>query len=153
MLIKVTAQSSALKKTSQRFVFQMHQSDIYPQPKEAGDLDINLKRGTGDDDFLKILKESLPKITKIAKPDIIFVVGGCDPLSGDPLAGLRMTPAGIVKRDEIDYRLHCEEKNSNRIYVGWWIQQRCLEVTNTKASRNILTKYNSKSRPAARKPI
>lgn len=77
----------------------MHQGDIYPHPKEVGDLDIRLKRGTGDEEFLKILEISLPKITKLSKSDIIFVVSGCDPLIGDPLAGLEMPPAGIVKRD------------------------------------------------------
>lgn len=83
------------------FCFSMHQGSIYPIPKETGDLDIALKRRTGDDEFLEILKNELPKITKKSKPDMVFVVGGCDPLDGDPLAGLKMTPAGIVKRDQM----------------------------------------------------
>ena len=55
----------------------------------------------GDVEYLKILAENLPDLFQRAQPDICFIIGGCDPLSGDPLAALEMTPAGIVARDEM----------------------------------------------------
>ena len=81
------------------YTFSMHQRDIYPIPKEKSDLDVNLESGTGDEAFLKILAANLPKLFAAAKPDIVFIVAGCDTLKGDPLASLEMTVDGIVRRD------------------------------------------------------
>ena len=81
------------------FTFSMHQGNIYPIPKEVGDLDVELSGGMQDEEYLEILAEHLPKILDDSQADICFIVGGCDPLDGDPLAGLKMTADGIVKRD------------------------------------------------------
>ena len=74
-------------------------------PKERGDLDVELVAGTGDKKILEILETRLPEIIDQSKPDIVFVVGGCDPLEQDPLASLKMSLKGIVKRDQliVDY--------------------------------------------------
>jgi len=83
------------------FTFSMHQDNIYPIPKESGDLDVELSDGMEDEEYLNILAQHLPQILGDADADICFIVGGCDPLDGDPLAGLKMTHAGIVKRDHV----------------------------------------------------
>ncbi len=83
------------------FAFSMHQGNIFPVPKEIGDLDIELDAGMGDEEYLEILAENLPDLFKRSQPDICFIIGGCDPLSGDPLAALEMTAGGIVTRDEM----------------------------------------------------
>lgn len=81
------------------FTFSMHQRDIYPVPKEKSDLDIELEAGADDETFLRILSENLPALFERARPDIVFLVAGCDTLAGDPLASLKMTEKGIVRRD------------------------------------------------------
>lgn len=81
------------------FTFSMHQDNIYPIPKEVGDWDVELASGMDDTEYLQILSDCLPKLFRDAKPDICFIVGGCDTLQGDPLAGLNMSHQGIVKRD------------------------------------------------------
>ena len=81
------------------FTFSMHQADIYPIPKERSDLDVDLLDGDGDEQVLRLLAEHLPDLFEKAKPDIVFVVAGCDMLDGDPLASLTMTLEGIVERD------------------------------------------------------
>lgn len=83
------------------FTFSMHQGDIYPIPKARSDLDIDLDEGTGDKEFNQILAKNLPELFETAKPDIVFIVGGCDTLKNDPLAGLMMTHNGIVERDNM----------------------------------------------------
>ncbi len=83
------------------FTFSMHEGDIYPIPKATGDLDIELRAGLGDDAYLKKLREVLPDVLDQARPDIVFLLGGADVLAGDPLARLKMTPAGLVQRDAI----------------------------------------------------
>ena len=81
------------------FTFSMHQGDIYPFPKPASDLDIALDPETDDDTYLKILDQTLPDLFNRFTPDIVFYLAGCDTMSEDPLANLKMTPVGIIKRD------------------------------------------------------
>lgn len=83
------------------FTFSMHQGDIYPIPKEVSDLDVELNAGVGDDQFIATMEQHLDDVFKRAGADICFIVGGCDPLAGDPLASLQMTHEGIKKRDAI----------------------------------------------------
>lgn len=90
-----------LDKDDATLTFSMHQGNIYPIPKETGDLDVELSPGMGDREYMEILNKHLPKVLDEAKADICFIVGGCDPLKGDPLASLEMTPEGIVKRDQL----------------------------------------------------
>ena len=81
------------------FTFSMHQRDIYPIPKERSDLDVALESGAGDEEFLDILRPHLSALLRDARPDIVFLVAGCDTLAGDPLASLSMTEQGIAERD------------------------------------------------------
>lgn len=83
------------------FTFSMHQGNIYPVPKEVGDLDVELESGTGDEGYMNVLLKHLDGLLDESDADICFIVGGCDPLDGDPLASLRMTTAGIVERDHV----------------------------------------------------
>jgi len=88
----------------------MHQDDIYPIPKEIGDLDVELSSGMKDEQYLEIMAEHLPGILDESEADICFIVGGCDPLDGDPLASLKMTAEGIVKRDHAIIQA-CQQRN------------------------------------------
>jgi len=81
------------------FTFSMHQGDIYPIPKSTSDRDVEMRDGDGDEQFLAVLEEHLDDIIETADADICFIVGGCDPLDGDPLASLTMTEQGIAERD------------------------------------------------------
>ena len=81
------------------FTFSMHQGDIYPVPKETSDLDVELPAGTGDERYLGVLAEHLPAVVARAEPDIVFLQAGADTLDGDPLAALRMSHEGVVRRD------------------------------------------------------
>jgi len=92
------------------YTFSMHQGNIYPIPKSTSDRDVELKAGDGDEQFLTVLNEHLAEIIKLADADICFIVGGCDPLDGDPLAGLTMTPQGIAQRDALIVKRCVENK-------------------------------------------
>lgn len=92
------------------FTFSMHQGDIYPNPRETSDLDVELVAGTNDEAFLKTLDQHLEAVLEKADADICFIVGGCDTLREDPLAALEMTQSGIVTRDERIVRA-CRDRN------------------------------------------
>ncbi len=81
------------------FTFSMHGKNNYPFRKEQSDLDIELPDGTGDEDYLKILKENLPKLIKERNPDFIFYLSGVDILKSDKLGKLSCTVAGCKERD------------------------------------------------------
>lgn len=82
------------------YCVSLHQGDIYPIPKEKGDWDLELEAGTDDQKYLKVVEQILAEaFEKAGEPEIVFYQAGCDPLETDPLASLKMTKAGIVKRD------------------------------------------------------
>ncbi len=83
------------------FTFDMYQRDIYPWPKKMNDLDVPLPRGVDDEAYLAKLEKYLPIIFDRAHPDIIFLQAGVDSLEGDPLADMRLTIDGIIRRDEM----------------------------------------------------
>lgn len=81
------------------FTFSMHGRNNYPFKKERSDLDIPLHDGTGDEEYLKILKETLPELIKQQQPDFIFYLSGVDIISTDKLGKLGCTVDGCKKRD------------------------------------------------------
>ena len=87
------------------FTFSMHGKSNYPFKKETSDLDIALPDGTSDDVYLKILKETLPKLIETEKPDFIFYLSGVDIVDTDKLGKLSCSIQGCKKRDEIVFEL------------------------------------------------
>jgi histone deacetylase 11 len=81
------------------YSFSMHQGSIFPSPKLDGDRDISLPDGMGDDAFLATLSSALDEVMAAAQPALIVHVAGSDVLSDDPLAGLAMSAAGLLRRD------------------------------------------------------
>ena len=82
------------------FTFSIHGASNYPFKKEKSDLDIALKKGTGDTDYLSILQETLPKLLSEVRPDFIFYLCGVDVIATDKLGTLGLTVTGCKKRDE-----------------------------------------------------
>lgn len=81
------------------FTFSMHGSEIYPEKKEEGSLDIALPPGTGDGAYLPVLRHELPRVMDKFRPDFAVYVAGADVYRADLLGGLGLTMAGIKKRD------------------------------------------------------
>ncbi|MEW7289215.1 histone deacetylase family protein [Aquimarina sp. 2304DJ70-9] len=81
------------------FTFSMHGANNYPFKKENSDLDIELPDQINDEEYLKTLKEALPKLIKDQKPDFMYYLCGVDILSTDKLGKLGCTVAGCAERD------------------------------------------------------
>jgi acetoin utilization deacetylase AcuC-like enzyme len=88
------------KDSPEVFTFSMHGAKNYPLFKETSNLDIELADGTGDEEFLETLEQALPRIF-MHNPDVIFYLGGADPYEKDKLGRLKLTQAGLMRRDEI----------------------------------------------------
>lgn len=83
------------------FVFSMHGKKNYPFYKPPSDLDIELDDGTGDEMYLAILGETLPKIIREFDPDMLFYQAGVDVLATDKLGKLSLSMAGCYERDKL----------------------------------------------------
>jgi acetoin utilization deacetylase AcuC-like enzyme len=83
------------------FTFSMHGGRNYPFHKVPGTLDVELTDGTGDDEYLDLLVQSLPTVLSAAEPDIVFYLAGADPHEADRLGRLALTFDGLARRDSI----------------------------------------------------
>jgi acetoin utilization deacetylase AcuC-like enzyme len=83
------------------FAFSMHGAHNYPFTRVAGDLDIDLADGTGDDEYLARLQGALPGVLAAARADLVCYLAGADPLATDALGRLSLTPEGLARRDAI----------------------------------------------------
>ncbi|MCP3897908.1 histone deacetylase, partial [Moraxella sp.] len=83
------------------FVMSMHGEKNYPYHKPKSDLDINLPDGTGDDDYLSLLKYHLPKVLDDFNPDFVFYQAGVDVLADVGLYHLNTQRVVKFEKDEI----------------------------------------------------
>ena len=83
------------------FTFSMHQQANYPAVKPPSDLDIGLRDGSGDDEYLALLGEHLPEIVERHRPDLACYLAGADPYEHDQLGGLALTLEGLERRDRL----------------------------------------------------
>ncbi|GGI56444.1 histone deacetylase [Winogradskyella haliclonae] len=82
------------------FTFSMHGASNYPFKKEQSDLDIPLENNTDDNLYLKILKDTLPRLIDAQQPDFIYYLSGVDVIASDKLGKLAMTINGCKARDQ-----------------------------------------------------
>jgi acetoin utilization deacetylase AcuC-like enzyme len=83
------------------FTFSIHQELNYPMWKPPGDLDLGLDNGTGDQGYLALLEEHIPRILEQQQPDLAFYLAGADPYREDQLGGLALTLDGLRRRDAL----------------------------------------------------
>lgn len=86
------------------FTFSMHGAKNYPFRKQASDLDIDLLTDTGDEEYLAILMDTLPKLIEQVQPDMLFYQSAVDVLATDKLGKLALTRDGCAKRDDFVFR-------------------------------------------------
>jgi acetoin utilization deacetylase AcuC-like enzyme len=83
------------------FTLSLHGARNYPFERIPSDLDVDLASGTGDDEYLEVLSDSLDVALAAGAPDIAFFLAGADPWEGDRLGRLALTKAGLRARDEL----------------------------------------------------
>jgi len=84
---------------AETYTFSMHGGRNYPFHKVPGTLDIELSDGVGDDDYLALLAESLPRVLSEGRPDLVVYLAGADPHERDRLGRLKLTFEGLERRD------------------------------------------------------
>ncbi len=81
------------------YTLSFHGKKNYPFRKEKSDLDIELDDNTNDNEYLKLLKEIVPKVIDQFEPEFIFYLSGVDVLENDKLGRLSLTIDGCKERD------------------------------------------------------
>ena len=84
----------------QVFTCSLHGAKNYPFKKEQSDLDVELEDGTTDEPYLEALAHSLDMVLA-HDPEVIFYLAGADPYEGDRLGRLKLTFAGLERRDRL----------------------------------------------------
>ena len=87
------------------FTISLHQANNYPAYKPPSSIDVNLPDGTGDDDYLAWLDQSLSSALRQFMPDLLCYIAGADPYCEDQLGGLALTIAGLKRRDELVFQV------------------------------------------------
>lgn len=80
--------------------FSIHCKNNFPLRKQTSKFDIALDAGVGDDRYLEILREALPRVWAF-QPQIIFYQAGVDVLRSDALGRLALSPEGLEQRDRV----------------------------------------------------
>lgn len=83
------------------FTFSIHGAKNYPFRKPASTLDIGLPDGTGDQQYLDTLERSLNTVFNNFEPDLVFYLGGIDPLETDHFGRLSLTHEGLHEREQL----------------------------------------------------
>src|SRR5699024_4480138 len=83
----------------------------YPFKKPPSSLDIGLPDKTEDQLYLATLGDALDDIFSQFDPDLVFYLGGIDPLESDKLGRLSLTLDGLQNRDEMVF----EKVTSNNL--------------------------------------
>ncbi len=81
------------------FTFSMHGERNYPLIKMRSNLDVPLRDGAGDAEYLEELQRHLPAVLERSAPDIAFYLAGVDVAAGDRYGKLALTEAGIRQRE------------------------------------------------------
>lgn len=110
------------------FTFSMHGATNYPAHKEQSDLDIALPDKTTDETYLKILKETLPKLIDEVQPDHIFFQSGVDVLATDKLGKLALTREGCKERDRYVLKTCKQNKIPLTISLGGGYSESIIDI-------------------------
>lgn len=85
--------------------YSIHAAKNFPARKQVSTLDVPLADGTGDDEYVHTLEETLAPLLDAHRPDLILYQGGVDPYVDDRLGRLSLTEAGLARRDHLVARL------------------------------------------------
>ena len=82
------------------FMLDMYGRHNYPFRKVPTTLEVPLEDNTGDDEYLSLLEQALPRLVAF-NPEIIFYQAGVDVLEADSLGKLSLSHEGVAERDRM----------------------------------------------------
>jgi acetoin utilization deacetylase AcuC-like enzyme len=83
------------------YTFSIHGEKNYPFRKPPSSLDIGLPDLTEDELYLQTLGDALDRVFSEFRPNLVFYLGGIDPLADDHFGRLALSMKGLQARDQI----------------------------------------------------
>jgi len=83
----------------------IHQYNNYPSEKPPSTIDIHLRDGTGDEEYLNRLRHACRVALDGFAPELLLYIAGADPYFDDQLGGLGLTMEGLQARDYLVFEL------------------------------------------------
>ncbi|MGO8828810.1 MAG: histone deacetylase [Steroidobacteraceae bacterium] len=83
------------------FTFSMHGERNYPLQKMRSNMDVPLRDGVGDAEYLDTLERHLPMVLERSTPDLVFYLAGVDVAADDRYGKLALTEEGIRRRERL----------------------------------------------------
>jgi len=99
------------------FTFSVHCESNFPLKKMVSDLDVPLKKGTTDNEYLDILQQYLVKLDQVPS-DIIFFQAGVDILDSDDLGHLSLTRDGLIERNDMVFDFAKKRNSPLVVFMG-----------------------------------
>ena len=128
----------------------MHQCNNYPSEKPPSTIDIHLRDGIGDDEYLERLRGAL-NLAMDFGPHLIVYVAGADPYREDQLGGLKLTMDGLKQRDRLVFETALQRQIPLAVTLaGGYARDTADTVTihchTVKEARNALVQESSQRR-------
>ena len=83
------------------FTFSAHAASNFPSRKQVSDLDLSLRDGLEDWDYLQTIGDHLPELLDRQRPQLVLYNAGVDPHRDDRLGRLCLTNLGLHQRDHL----------------------------------------------------
>ena len=80
------------------FTVSLHQENNYPAKKPPSRIDVGLRDGVGDEEYLLALDGPLREALAFG-PELLWYLAGADPYEHDRLGGLALSLSGLRERD------------------------------------------------------
>lgn len=112
-------------------IFDIYNEAIYPHDEEAKRhiaFDHPVPAFTEDEAYLRLLEKELPRAIAQARPGLILFIAGTDVLQGDLLGWMRISEAGVIKRDATVFRNALQNKVPILMLLGGGYTKRSAPV-------------------------
>ena len=83
------------------YTFSAHASSNFPARKETSSRDVELAKGTGDDEYMAIVSAALRESMEDFKPQLVIYDAGVDVTENDSLGHLSMSVEGLYRRERM----------------------------------------------------
>ena len=110
------------------YTLSLHSASNYPHLKAVSNLDVSLPNDIEDTDYLEIFSEVLEQSIECSKPQVVFFLTGADIFEGDRLGRLRISKAGIRKRDDLFFSMFDALKTKIIVVMGGGYAPRVRDI-------------------------
>lgn len=93
--------ATILQHTPEITTCSIHCAKNFPQRKAKSDIDVEIPRGAGDEQYLKIVYQTLNQALETNNPDLVIFDAGVDVYEKDPLGMLNISLTGIRARESM----------------------------------------------------